>query len=72
MQGKNLNFEKIDNNLLDKLVSKKKSVITVSGPMEDFRLDNDVALTKHPVRKGVVKVTNLKDNISSVQNVEGI
>jgi len=73
MQGKNLNLDKLEgHNVLDALVSKKKSVgITVSGPSEDFKLDPD-SKVKHPVRKEKVNVTNLKDNITIVKNVGGI
>ena len=65
-------FELDGSNVLDALVTKKKSIgITVSAPLEDFKLSgNDKDNKKFPIRRDVVKFTNLKDSIEYKENVK--
>jgi hypothetical protein len=74
MQSKNpIPTEKKENNVLDKLGKKTKpSIISVTAPKEDEEKEEEFkndGPQKKIVRKGVVKVTDLNDNISKVEDL---
>ena len=70
MQNKILNLDKKSNNNVLDILGKKKTGITVSTPKED-EIDPNVQTAKHPIRKAVVNVNLLKDNIPQVQTTTG-
>lgn len=61
------NMENKDD-VLDKFSKRNTTTVTISEPLENFGKNSMDPKGKFPVRKGVVKITNLKDTMPAFHN----